>query len=92
MGQKKYDEIEGMLYDGAVLLFSHQVQTLSPSTKGNRLFLPPSASFLTSCASFLTPCPSQEVASGVDLAKLFVESLTQAEAGPEETRFQRLSK
>lgn len=57
VGQKKYDEIEGMLYDGAVLLFSHQ-----------------------------------EVASGVDLAKLFVESLTQAEAGPEETRFQRLSK
>ena len=28
----------------------------------------------------------------VDLAKLYVETLTQAEAGPEEARFQRLSK
>jgi len=56
-GQKKYGELEGMLFDGAVLLFSHQ-----------------------------------EIASGVDLAKLFVETLTQAEAGPEETRFQRISK
>jgi len=57
VGQKKYGELEGMLFDGAVLLFSHQ-----------------------------------EIASGVDLAKLFVETLTQGEAGPEETRFQRLSK
>jgi len=50
-------ELEGMLFDGALLLFSHQ-----------------------------------ETASGVDLAKLYVETLTQAEAGPEEARFQRLSK
>lgn len=56
VSQKKFCELEGMLFDGAELLFSHQ-----------------------------------EVASGVDLAKLFVETLTQAEAGPEELRFQRLS-
>ena len=32
------------------------------------------------------------ILSQVDLAKLYVETLTQAEAGPEEARFQRLSK
>jgi len=57
VSQKKFSELEGMLFDGAILLFSHQ-----------------------------------ETASGVDLAKLYVETLTQAEAGPEEARFQRLSK
>jgi len=57
VSQKKFLELEGMLFDGALLLFSHQ-----------------------------------ETASGVDLAKLYVETLTQAEAGPEEARFQRLSK
>merc|ERR1719381_171104 len=57
VSQKKFSELEGMLFDGALLLFSHQ-----------------------------------ETASGVDLAKLYVETLTQAEAGPEEARFQRLSK
>lgn len=34
----------------------------------------------------------ENVAGQVDLAKLYVETLTQAEAGPEEARFQRLSK
>lgn len=57
VSQKKFLELEGMLFDGALLLFSHQ-----------------------------------ETASGVDLAKLYVETLTQAEAGPEEARFQRLAK
>lgn len=57
VSQKKFGELEGMLFDGAVLLFSHQ-----------------------------------EVASGVDLAKLYVETLGQAEAQPEEARFHRLSR
>ena len=34
----------------------------------------------------------ENVPGQVDLAKLYVETLTQAEAGPEEARFQRLSK
>jgi len=57
LGQKKYDELENMLYDGAMLLFSHE-----------------------------------EIASGTDLAKLYVDTLNQAEAGPEEIRFLRISK
>merc|ERR1740137_27703 len=46
-----------MLFEGAVLLFSHA-----------------------------------EVASGTDLAKLYVETLNQAEADPEELHFLRISK
>merc|ERR1719376_1340324 len=46
-----------MLYDGAILLFSHD-----------------------------------EVASGTDLAKLYVDTLNQAEADPEEIHFLRISK
>merc|ERR1719347_1595576 len=46
-----------MLYDGALLLFSHD-----------------------------------EVASGTDLAKLYVDTLNQAEADPEEIHFVRISK
>merc|ERR1719470_608953 len=46
-----------MLFDGAVLLFSHD-----------------------------------EVASGTDLAKLYVDTLNQAEADPEEIHFLRISK
>jgi len=57
LGQKKYVELETMLYDGAMLLFSHD-----------------------------------EVASGTDLAKLYVDTLNQAEAEPEELHFLRISK
>eukprot|EP00090_Calanus_glacialis_P045641 TRINITY_DN8607_c0_g1_i1.p1 TRINITY_DN8607_c0_g1~~TRINITY_DN8607_c0_g1_i1.p1 ORF type:complete len:336 (-),score=102.85 TRINITY_DN8607_c0_g1_i1:173-1180(-) len=57
LGQKKYGELETMLFDGAVLLFSHD-----------------------------------EVASGTDLSKLYVETLNQAEADPEEIHFLRISK
>jgi len=57
LGQKKYGELETMLFDGSVLLFSHK-----------------------------------EVASGTDLAKLYVDTLNQAEAAPEEIHFQRISK
>ena len=46
-----------MLYDGAVLLFSHD-----------------------------------ETASGTDLAKLYVDTLNQAEQAPEELHFVRISK
>merc|ERR1719158_1188685 len=46
-----------MLYDGAVLLFSHD-----------------------------------EVASGTDLAKLYIDTLNEAEAAPEEIHFVRISK
>jgi len=46
-----------MLFDGAVLLFSHD-----------------------------------EVASGTDLAKLYIDTLNEAEAGPEEIHFVRISK
>ena len=46
-----------MLYEGAVLLFSHG-----------------------------------EIASGTDLAKLYVDTLNEAEAGPEEIHFVRISK
>lgn len=57
LGQKKYGELESMLFDGAVLLFTHK-----------------------------------EIASGTDLAKLYVDALNQAEAPPEELHFQRISK
>eukprot|EP00092_Neocalanus_flemingeri_P007572 GFUD01008172.1.p1 GENE.GFUD01008172.1~~GFUD01008172.1.p1 ORF type:complete len:337 (-),score=90.00 GFUD01008172.1:184-1194(-) len=57
LGQKKYGELETMLFDGAVLLFSHD-----------------------------------EVGSGTDLAKLYVDTLNQSEAGPEEIHFLRISK
>ena len=57
IGQRKYEELERMLYDGAVLLFSHD-----------------------------------EVASGTDLAKLYIDTLNEAEASPEEIHFTRISK
>jgi len=57
LGQKKYTELQSMLYDGAVLLFSHD-----------------------------------EVASGTDLAKLYIDTLNEAEAAPEEIHFVRISK
>ena len=57
IGQKKYEELQSMLFDGAVLLFSHD-----------------------------------EVASGTDLAKLYIDTLNEAEAGPEEIHFVRISK
>jgi len=57
IGQRKYEELQGMLFDGAVLLFSHD-----------------------------------QVASGTDLAKLYVDTLNEAEAGPEEIHFTRISK
>jgi len=57
LGQQKYVELETMLFDGAVLLFSHK-----------------------------------EVASGTDLAKLYVDTLNQAQASPEELHFERISK
>ena len=57
IGQKKYTELQGMLYDGALLLFSHD-----------------------------------EIASGTDLAKLYIDTLNEAEAGPEEIHFVRISK
>ena len=46
-----------MLYDGAVLLFSHD-----------------------------------QVASGTDLAKLYIDTLNEAESSPEEIHFIRISK
>ena len=46
-----------MLFEGAVLLFSHD-----------------------------------EVASGTDLAKLYIDTLNEAEAAPEEVHFVRISK
>ena len=46
-----------MLYDGALLLFSHD-----------------------------------EIASGTDLAKLYIDTLNEAEAGPDEIHFVRISK
>jgi len=57
IGQKKYTELQGMLYDGALLLFSHD-----------------------------------EIASGTDLAKLYIDTLNEAEAGPDEIHFVRISK
>jgi len=57
LGQKKYGELETMLFDGAMLLFSHD-----------------------------------EIASGTDLAKLYVDTLNQSEAAPEEIHFLRISK
>ena len=57
LGQKKYTELQSLLYDGAVLLFSHD-----------------------------------EVASGTDLAKLYIDTLNEAEAAPEEIHFVRISK
>ena len=57
IGQKKYEELQGMLFDGAVLLFSHQ-----------------------------------QVASGTDLAKLYIDTLNEAESSPEEIHFIRISK
>ena len=57
IGQKKYEELQSMLYDGAVLLFTHE-----------------------------------EVASGTDLAKLYIDTLNEAEAAPEEIHFTRIAK
>jgi len=57
LGQKKYAELESMLYDGAVLLFS-----------------------------------KNEIASGIDLAKLYVDTLKEGEQEPEDIHFQRISK
>ena len=57
IGQKKFEELESMLFDGAVLLFSHE-----------------------------------EIASGTDLAKLYIDTLNEAEAPPEEIHFIRISK
>ena len=57
IGQKKYEELQSMLYDGAVLLFTHE-----------------------------------EVASGTDLAKLYIDTLNEAEAVPEEIHFTRIAK
>ena len=57
IGQKKYVELQSMLYDGAVLLFSHD-----------------------------------QVASGTDLAKLYIDTLNEAESLPEEIHFIRISK
>ena len=57
IGQKKYEELQGMLFDGAVLLFSHD-----------------------------------QVASGTDLAKLYIDTLNEAESSPEEIHFIRISK
>ena len=75
VSQKKFLELEGMLFDGALLLFSHQE----------------TASGVIELESRLSQ-GVQNVPFQVDLAKLYVETLTQAEAGPEEARFQRLSK
>ena len=54
---KKYTELQEMLYDGSLLLFSHD-----------------------------------EIASGTDLAKLYIDTLNEAEAGPQELHFVRISK
>ena len=75
VSQKKFLELEGMLFDGALLLFSHQEN----------------ASGVIQLESRLSQ-GVQNIVFQVDLAKLYVETLTQAEAGPEEVRFQRLSK
>ena len=48
IGMKKYTELQEMLYDGSLLLFSHD-----------------------------------EIASGTDLAKLYIDTLNEAEAGPQ---------
>ena len=73
MSQKKFLELEGMLFDGALLLFSHQETASGVNKLSVKLGV-------------------ENVPCQVDLAKLYVETLTQAEAGPEEARFQRLSK
>jgi len=57
MGQKKYIDLETMLYDGAILLFSHK-----------------------------------QVESGLDLAKLYVETLKEGEFKPEDPKFQKISR
>ena len=57
IGQKKYVELQSMLFDGAVLLFSHE-----------------------------------QGASGTDLAKLYIDTLNEAESSPEEIHFIRISK
>jgi len=57
LGQKKYGELETMLFDGATLLFS-----------------------------------KDESASGTDLAKLYVDTLKEADQVPEDVHFQRMSK
>ena len=75
VSQKKFLELEGMLFDGALLLFSHQETASGVIELECRLLQ-----------------GVQNVPFKVDLAKLYVETLTQAEAGPEEARFQRLSK
>jgi len=57
LGQKKYTELQTMLFEGAVLLFSHD-----------------------------------EVASGTDLAKLYIDTLNDEGADPLEIHFVRISK
>lgn len=55
VGQHKYQELETMLYDGAILLFSHN-----------------------------------QVESGLDLAKLYVETLKEGEFKPEDSKFVKI--
>eukprot|EP00088_Acartia_fossae_P053763 TRINITY_DN6135_c0_g1_i1.p1 TRINITY_DN6135_c0_g1~~TRINITY_DN6135_c0_g1_i1.p1 ORF type:complete len:348 (-),score=55.01 TRINITY_DN6135_c0_g1_i1:297-1319(-) len=52
IGQKKYEDLERMLYDGAILLFSHK-----------------------------------QVESGLDLAKLYIDTLKEGEFKPEDSKF-----
>ena len=62
-----------MLYDGAMLLFSHDEVRSGL------------------CTMQITE-RDMKVASGTDLAKLYVDTLNQAEAEPEELHFLRISK
>jgi len=57
LGQRKFVDLEMLLYDGAVLLFSHD-----------------------------------QVESGLDLSKLYVEILQEGEFLPEENKFSKLSR
>jgi len=52
VGQRKYEELEVMLYDGAILLFSHN-----------------------------------QVESGLDLAKLYIDTLKEGDFKPEDSKF-----
>jgi len=57
LGQKKYTDLEGLLYDGAVLLFEHE-----------------------------------QVESGIDLAKLYIENLKEGEFEPKDVQFKKISR
>jgi len=57
LGQKKYTELESMLYDGSTLLFSHN-----------------------------------QIESGIDLAKLYIETLKEGEFEPEDEQFKKISR